>query len=370
MFRVCLLSMIATTFAPTVSAQSASTTTVGGYGELHYNEPDGRNRGQLDFHRFVIYLSHTFASDLSFYSEVELEHTRIEAGEDEGGELNLEQAFLDYRLGAGLGIRAGILLAPVGLINLYHEPPTFHGVERPSVDRVIIPSTWSEAGAGVYGGLSDELQYQVYVIAGLRAEGFSAESGLRGGRQLGFRSDPTNPSVTGRLDYSPALGLQLGGSFFLGGSSGGNDSLGSATVAMWSGDVRYVTGDFALRAVGALATIGNAEGINAMYGKGVADRITGYYLEAAHNILPLMAPESEQELFVFGRFEKYNTQAATTGFAARQEFNRTDIVLGVTYKPTSNTAVKCDYTFLNNRLNADSATNTQQLNIGVGYFFY
>jgi hypothetical protein len=207
-------------------------------------------------------------------------------------------------------------------------------------------------------------------MAGLSAAGFSAEGGLRGGRQLGFRSDPTNPSVTGRLDYSPALGLQLGGSFFLGGSSSGNDSLGSATVAMWSGDMRYATGDLTLRAVGALATIGDAEKINAVYGKGVADRIGGYYLEAAYNILPLIAPESEQELFLFGRFEKYNTQTSTTGFAALQQFNRNDVVLGVTYKPTSNTALKCDYTFLNNRLNAGSTRNTQQLNIGVGYFFY
>jgi hypothetical protein len=370
MFRLSFLAMFLTTFSPLVLAQSAPTTTVGGYGELHYNEPDGRARGQLDFHRFVLYLSHTFASDLTFYSEVELEHTRIEAGEEDGGEVALEQAFLDYRLSSGLGIRAGILLAPVGLINLYHEPPTFHGVERPNVDRVIIPSTWSEAGAGVYGMLSEGLQYQVYVMAGLDARGFSAASGLRGGRQLGYRSDPSNPSVTGRLDFSPALGLQLGGSFFFGGSSGGNDSLGSATVAMWSGDVRYAAGNLSLRAVGALATIGDVEKINAVFGNSVADRITGYYLEAAYNILPLMAPDPEQELFVFGRFEKYNTQSSTTGFAALQQFNRSDIVLGVTYKPTSNTALKFDYTFLNNKRNTGSATNTQQLNIGIGYFFY
>ncbi|MDH3251170.1 MAG: hypothetical protein OEM41_00180 [Ignavibacteria bacterium] len=370
MVRLHMLTVLIISFSYPLFAQVTPTTTVGGYGELHYNEPDGRTRGQLDFHRFVVYLSHTFASDISLYSEVELEHTRIEAGEDDGGEISIEQAFLDYRLSTSIGVRAGILLTPVGLINLYHEPPTFHGVERPNVDRVIIPSTWSEAGAGVYGMLTDGLQYQAYIIAGLDAAGFSAGSGLRGGRQLGYRSNPANPSLTGRLDYTPVLGLQLGGSFFIGGSAGGNDSLGSATVAMWSGDIRYATRDLSLRAVGAIATIGDAEKINAVYRGAVADRIFGYYVEAAYNILPLLAPDSEQELFVFGRFEKYNTQAATTGFAALQQFNRNDIVLGVTYKPTYNTALKCDYTFLKNNLNAGSATNTKQLNIGLGYFFY
>ncbi len=370
MLRSFLLAMIFSTGSSVLLAQTPSTTTVGGYGELHYNEPDGRTRGQLDFHRFVLYLSHSFTSELSFHSEVELEHTRLEAGEDDGGEINLEQAFVDYRLSSAAGIRAGILLSPVGLINLYHEPPAFHGVERPNVDRVIIPSTWSEAGVGVYGRVSDGLQYQVYLLAGLRAEGFSAEGGLRGGRQLGYRSDPGNPSITGRLDYSPVLGLQLGGSFFVGGSSGGSDSLGSATVALWSGDVRYATAGLSIRAVGAVATISDAQKINVAFGRNVADRIAGYYVEAAYNFLPFLAPASEQELFVFGRYEKYTTQASTTGFAAMQQFNRNDIVLGITYKPTSDTVFKFDYTFLNNNLDSGSYRNTRQLNVGVGYFFY
>jgi hypothetical protein len=350
-------------------AQDGARTTVGGYGELHYNEPDGSRRGMLDFHRFVVYLSHSFNEKIVFRSEVELEHTLIEAGEPDGGEVAIEQAYLDYALTKALGIRAGIMLPPVGLINLYHEPPTFHGVERPSVDRVIIPTTWRESGAGIYGALGDELQYQLYVMAGLKAEGFNASNGLRGGRQEAFESNPVNPSFTGRVDYSPVLGLQLGGSFFIGNSSAGLDSIGNATVAMWSADVRYSVGDFAFRAVGALATIGDADKINAQFGNNVADRIYGYYLEGAYNILPLLAPDSEQELFVFARFEKYNTQATTTNFQPLKQYDRNDIVFGLTYRPTYNTAFKFDYTFLNNALNAGGARNTKQLNVGVGYFF-
>lgn len=353
----------------TSHAQSESKTTVGGYGELHYNEPDGSKRGILDFHRFVIYLGHNFNEQLSFRSEIEIEHTKLEAGSSNGGELAIEQAYLDYTIHETFGVRAGILLPPVGLINLYHEPPTFHGVERPSVDRVIIPATWRESGAGVYGTISEELKYQAYVMAGLKAEGFNASNGIRGGRQEAFESNPANPSFTGRLDYTPVLGLQLGASFFIGGSSADVDSIGNATVALWSADARYDVDNFQFRAVGAMATIGDADKINAAFGNDVADRVYGFYIEGAYDVLPLLCPESEQQLFAFARYEKYNTQAATTGFASLVQYNRNDVVVGLTYKPTYNTAFKFDYTFFNNELNSGANKNSKQLNLGIGYFF-
>ena len=351
-------------------AQFEPNTTIGGYGELHYNEPDGSKRGQLDFHRFVLYLGHAFDEKLSFKSEIELEHTRIEAGEDKGGELAIEQAFLDYQFSRSFGVRAGILLPPIGIINLYHEPPTFHGVERPNAERVIIPTTWRESGAGIYGNPAEGISYQFYLMAGLDAEGFSAGNGIRDGRQEALESNPVNPSITGRVDYSPVQGLQLGGSFFVGNSSADHDSIGNAMTSMWSGDIRYTANRFSLRAVAAIATIGDAEKINARFGNNVADRVVGFYLEGAYDILPFLCPDSEQELQVFARYEKYDTQAATTGFPAQSQYNRNDVVLGLTYKPTYDTAVKFDYSFLNNALNNGAFRNTRQLNLGIGYYFF
>jgi hypothetical protein len=350
-------------------SQTESKTTVGGYGELHYNEPDGSRRGMLDFHRFVLYFGHNFNEQISFRSELELEHTRIRAGEAGSGEIALEQAYLDYRVTNTFGLRAGILLPPVGLINLYHEPPTFHGVERPSVDRVIIPTTWREAGAGVYGNIGIEVHYQAYVVAGLKASGFNAESGLRGGRQFALESNPANPSVTGRVDYLPIAGLQLGGSFFIGGANAGVDTIGSPTVAMWSADARFSIEQFSCKAVGVLTSVSDTETLNNKLKRNVAEKMFGYYIEGAYDFLPLLCEDSEHELFFFARFEKYNTQATTTGFAPLSQFNRNDIVVGITYKPTFNTAFKFDYTFLNNALNSGANKNTKQLNLGVGYFF-
>ena len=262
-YRFFATSLAAGVFLMSSSAlPQTRSTTLGGYGELHYNEPDGSQKGQLDFHRFVIYLGHEFNEQISFRAEVELEHTMIEAGESEGGEIAIEQAYVEYRITPFVGVRGGILLVPVGIINLVHEPPTFHGVERPSVERVIIPTTWREAGVGVFGTITDDIRYQVSVMAGLKAEGFSASSGLRGGRQSAFESDPSDPSVSGRIDYAPALGLSLGASFFYGNSTGGVDTLGSGTVALWSADARYSVGQLELRALGALGTIEDAARIN------------------------------------------------------------------------------------------------------------
>ena len=348
-----------------LSAQGQESTTVGSYGELHYNEPDGSVQGRLDFHRFVLYLGHNFNDQLSFKSELELEHAKIEAGSSEGGELAIEQAYIDWHFSPHVGLKAGILLPPIGIINQVHEPPTFHGVERPNVERTVIPTTWREAGTGIYGLFAEGLSYQLYLMAGLKAKGFSGRDGIRGGRQEALESSPMNPSVSGRLDYVPMPQLKLAGSFFVGNTTEGNDSLGSGALSIFSGDVQYDLGEFSLRAVGAFESISDADKINRAYSNELADQIYGYYVEGAYNILPHLNPETDQSLAIFTRYEKYNTHAKVTGFAAKPEYDRNEIVIGATYKPTYNTAFKLDYQFLNN----GAHVNTRQLNIGIGYSF-
>ena len=348
-----------------LSAQGQESTTIGGYGELHYNEPNGSTQGKLDFHRFILYLGHNFNEQLSFKSEVELEHTKIEAGSSDGGELAIEQAYLDWHFSSHIGLKAGIVLPPIGIINQVHEPPTFHGVERPNVEYTVIPTTWRESGAGIYGVISEGLNYQLYLLAGLKAIGFSGRDGIRGGRQEALESSPINPSLSGRLDYLPVPQLKLAGSFFVGNTTEGNDSLGSGTLSIFAGDVQYSLGQFSLRALGAFESISDAAKINRAYGNEVADQIYGFYIEGGYNILYLVAPESDQSLAMFARYEKYNTHAKVTGFAAKPEYDRNEVVIGATYKPTYNTAFKLDYQFLNNGAQA----NTKQLNIGVGYNF-
>ena len=124
-------------------------------------------------------------------------------------------------------------------------------------------------------------------------------------------------------------------------------------------------GQFSLRALGAFESIGDAEKINAAFGKEVADQIYGFYVEGGYDIVPLFAPNCDHTLSPFLRYERYNTQAKVTGFAANPSNHRNEIVIGATYKPTYNTAFKVDYQFLHNAADLD----TKQLNIGIGYSF-
>src|SRR5207253_2220196 len=126
-------------------------TTVGGYGEVHYTNPTGpKTPPVVNLARFVVYLAHTFDDRLAFRSELEVEDAKIEGGQA-GGEVSLEQAYLDYRLGDWITLRTGLVLPPVGIINETHEPPTFNGVGRPGFDHDVIPTTWREIGLGAVG---------------------------------------------------------------------------------------------------------------------------------------------------------------------------------------------------------------------------
>ena len=120
---------------------------IGGYAQIDYNQPfanETRQNGTFDVHRLVLFVGYKFNDRLSFFSEIEIEHVK---------EIYLEQAFLEYSLTSWLNLRAGMLIIPMGIVNEYHEPPTFNGVERPNLDKYIIPTTWREIGAGISGNL-------------------------------------------------------------------------------------------------------------------------------------------------------------------------------------------------------------------------
>ena len=354
------------------SAQES--TTIGGYGEVHYTNRSGRNTpAEVNLRRFVVYLAHTFDEHISFRSELEVEDAKVEGG-SAGGEVALEQAFLDYRFSDRLTLRTGLVLIPVGIINETHEPPTFNGVDRPAFDHDVIPTTWRELGVGIVGALpvAEGLSYRLYVVNGLKASGFSDAEGIREGRQEGRNASFANPSLTGRLEWVRP-GLRVGGSFWYGGTAAGDTLLGSGTftapVALFSADARYDRGALSLRGVVATISVSDADTINALYGTAVGSRISGGYVEGAYNVLTVLAPRSKQRLNAFVRHERYDTQAdVPTGTTRGRQFARRVTTLGLTYKPLWNVAFKGDYEVL--RTAAGGGTGAgETLRFGIGYQF-
>jgi hypothetical protein len=353
-------------------AQDSESTSVGGYGEVHYTNATGPDTpGIVTVKRFVVYLAHSFSERLAFRSELELEDTKIEGG-TAGGEVALEQAYLDYQVSPAVTVRVGLLLPPIGIVNEVHEPPTFNGVDRPHFDNDVIPTTWRDIGVGAVGTLpgSTGLSYRVYLVNGLRAEGFDAASGIRGGRQEGKEASFANPSLTGRLEWARP-GLKVGGSFWYGGSANQDPALGSGTfenaVAVIAADARYDVGPLMFRGVLANISIADAEAINAAYAGQVGSRIAGGYVEAAYNLLSALAPASTQRLNSFLRYENYNTQAGVPAGVVRDDaLARRITTVGLSYKPVYNVVFKGDYQLQRNKADVGEG---EVLSLGVGYQF-
>jgi hypothetical protein len=340
---------------------------IGGYGELHYNDfREVDKESEIDFHRFVLFFGYEFNDWIKFASELELEH--VLSGEGKEGEVELEQAYLDFLLSRPVNLRAGLMLVPVGIINETHEPPTFYGVERPDVDKNIIPTTWWEAGAGIFGEISPGLNYKLYFVSSLDASGFTASSGLRGGRQKVSKAKAEDFAFTGRLEYTALLGLKLGGSFFTGDASQNDSALGEATVTLVEGDIQYNIGNFDLRGLYAYVDVEDADRIKAVTTEDVGESMVGWYVEGAYRFLNHILPDTEQDLAVFARYSEYDTQKdVPSGSIATGKNDVEVLTIGLDYKPHPSLVIKVDY---QDRDNDDPLTDAaDQWNVGIGYWF-
>jgi hypothetical protein len=344
-------------------------TNLSGYMDFHFNKPELAD-GRLDFHRFVLLVTYSFSDRIRFVSELELEHAFVE-GLEEAGELELEQAYLDFLLSRRFNVRAGMLLMPVGIINERHEPPVYYGVERPFVDTVIVPSTWFEVGAGIHGELGRGWRYRLFVVSPLDASEFSAEEGLRGGRQKGADTNIGRPATTGRLEYVGVPGLTIGGSFWTGRSGFEFRPRFDVPVAVGEADVRYSRDRLELRAQFAHVDVSNAGELNEALARGVgvnpniASAMRGFYGEAGYRVV---SGSRFGDIGAFVRYEDFDTQfRMPAGYVPLEEFDRDAVVFGLTYWPDADIAVKVDYAVVRNQSAAIKAPNS--FNVGLGWWF-
>ncbi|MBT3587908.1 MAG: hypothetical protein HN507_04590 [Flavobacteriaceae bacterium] len=343
--------------------------TIGGYGEITYNQPESLN-GELDVQRFVLNIGYKFSDKVQFISEIEIEHVE---------EVFVEQAFINYSVGDNISLRGGLMLVPMGIVNEYHEPTTFNGVERPSVDNKIVPTTWREIGVGVNGRLPDaSLSYQAYIFNGFKSTELDGDqvngllkgsSGLRGGRQKGIQSTISSPTFSAKLDYYGILGLRLGLSGYFGKTQADDaiQDLDGAIigVSMVGFDARYKFKKFEARGQFIYASLTDTDLYNDLTGKDLGSGLMGYYVEGGYNVLPIKA---KQRLVAFARYEQYDTQASMEGNTQRNDaYNRNDLTAGLSYHIVNGVVLKGDYQFKNNALSGSTVNN--QLNFGIGVWF-
>lgn len=347
-----------------LSGNINSGVTVGGYGEITYNQPEGDN-GELDVQRLVLLFGYKFSDKVQFVTEIELEHVE---------EVFVEQAFVQYALGDNINARGGLMLVPMGITNEYHEPTTFNGVERPSIDASIVPTTWREIGVGVQGRFNEiSLGYQAYIFNGFQSinetKTLGGSNGLRNGRQKGIRSTVDSPNFSAKVDYYGLPGLRLGLSGYFGRTQAEDDvehidgtSIG---ISMIGFDARYAYQRFTARGQFIHASLSDTEDYNTLYTADLGSALQGWYLEGAYNLLP---QNKSQQLFAFARYSDYDTHASVAGGLTKNDsYDRDEWTFGLSYKMAPGAVLKTDYQLKGNAF--ENSETVGQLNVGLGVWF-
>jgi hypothetical protein len=332
---------------------------VGGYGEVNYNEPDGKTTGTMDVHRMVILFGYNFSENVQFVTEIEYEHVN---------ELAVEQAFINYNVSDNINVKAGLMLIPMGIINEYHEPTTFFGVERSNVDNFIVPSTWREIGIGISGKLDNaSIKYQAYLFNGFNSSNLRGIDGLRKGRQKGAKSKVSSAVISAKLDYYGIKGLRLGLAGYFGDTyTEDNTVIGSNVgISMIGFDARYTYKKFKARAEFITASISDVENYNMVNNSDLGKNLQGWFVETAYNLL---SNKKQQKLYSFIRYEQYNTHHSVGNFVtnANKSYDRQDITIGLNYELTDGAIFKMDY-----QIKDDATNNTinNVFNMGIGVWF-
>ena len=331
------------------SKGSTSNTTIGGYGELHYNNlsnGQGDEIKMLDFHRFVLFVNHEFNDDIRLFTEVEIEHAFLEDTDDgsSSGAVELEQAYVQFDIGENTNINGGLFLIPVGILNETHEPPTFYGVERNPVEKNIIPTTWWEGGAMLSGHYDSGFSYDVALTSGL-----DGGTNIRGGRQKVAKATANNLAATARVKYTGTRGLELAATaqYQDDMTQDTSDDIGSATMiethARWAIADFTLTGLYARWDIDVAATAAQAD----------KDKETqdGAYIEASYKLHP--------EWGIFVRQNQWDNGGAG-------DTKRTQTDVGVNYWPHEDVVVKADYQAQNDN---DDGYGFDGFNLGIGYQF-
>jgi hypothetical protein len=383
---------------------------VGGYMDIQYRAHsngvlEGYGNGVtngFDQQRFVPFIYADITEHVKFASELEIEHGIRGAGENE---ISLEFAFIDYLVNEPVNLRAGIILIPIGKFNLLHDSPLNDLTDRPLVAQFVIPSTMSETGAGFYGtfypGRTGKLDYEFYYTTG--PCGYDPDGSPRVNEQTGTKDsrqrkcenstdglDINNgKAVSGRLAYSPMLGVEIAGSNYYGNASpfsynplnitaidwtlqkGPFELIGEAAWSYMRGNSRAIPGNTIGFAPGSLMT-----GVNTLNPTAFPpQRMQGFYIQGNYHFMPAILTKLSPKRFGEGstftavvRWDQVNLNQDNDGPSmGRQQ----QISFGLNYRPVEDCVFKISYQYLPETFNVNSGQqiHDQALVISAATYF-
>lgn len=380
-----------------------------GYGELIYSHfdygPDQKSsptgsppdsRAIIDVTRLALELETHLLHGVEFETEVEIEHGgtggaleieyeefgEYESEVEKGGEVILEELYIKREFSDAFNVRLGHFYVAVGLTTELYHPTSFFGTRRPESETSVIPAIWHETGIEV-SGHGDRLSYQIQLVNGLDATGFSSQNWIVGGHQTRFEEvQASNMALAGRLDYRLADGLTLGVSGYRGNSADNRpkpDMKGiSAMISIF--DVHAVLRYKRLRAQGMYlyGQLKNADVVSQrnrslsnnldVLRTPVASGAYASYAEAGVDILPTFTLRPQDQLYVFLRFDSYDTMASVPeNFFDNPRFERTVFTFGLNYVMDNAVVLKGDYAM--RRLGHSKFNGENTASFGVGFQF-
>ncbi|WP_309498897.1 hypothetical protein [Sulfurovum sp.] len=345
---------------------------IGGYGEMFYANPDNGD-DYADVYRFITYFGYKFNDWIVLNTEIEFEHG---ANAEDGGEVVVEFLYLDFLLSKEANLRLGHVLVPMGLINLRHEPTLFNTVQRPDIEKHLLPSTWHENGALVYGRFDNaSIEYTAGVINALNVNNkyttrsldgkdneVDQSKWIRSGRLGASANASFDPAFVGRVDYTGINGLMAGASVYYGGGSNlKNDPINDVSgleTTIFDIHASYDNGPFS---VYGLYTQTNLDGAEKLSDTAV-EKASGYYANASYDLSGLVG--IEYKMPVFAQYENYNPVEKTVDGLNEDKFQTEIVTIGLNFFPTDQVVLKTDYT-----MKEVNGIDTNIFAFGIGFIF-
>lgn len=417
-FALALMITSTSASAQSSSSEKASRLSLGGYGEAvmtrnfysdniyrytraddHKNDP---SHGRFDLPHVTLNIGYDFGHGWTMGSEIEFEHGGTEsavemdadeAGEyeaetEKGGEVALEQFWINKRFGQGeFNIKMGEIVVPVGATNKYHMPTEFFTCYRPEGENTIFPCTWHQVGISLWGRVSD-WRYEVQFLSGLDSERFGSQSFVHYGATSPYEFKiANNYAASLRIDNYSVKGLRLSVSGYYGSTFKNtlrsigttyNKVKGNLAIASFdfmldrwnwvvrgNADYAYLSDHAAITTFNKNFPTHSGQDGSPSKHQPVAKNAFAVGLEAGYDVFSQFERlKNKQKLYLFGRFEKYNSYAAGRQKSAYGWCDNTRLAFGVNYYPVKEVVVKGEWSerFLKSNYN-----NEPSVSIGVAY---
>ncbi len=369
------------------------------YGYKWQTDPQRRNR--IDPERFAFEPKYQLNKNIALEVDIEFEHGgtgasmefdrfeefgQYEQSIEKGGEVVLEKLAARITIIPELNFLVGHFYLPIGFYSERYEPSYFFTTNVSETEAALLPVAWHENGIEAYGQ-SGNFRYQLQLINGLDASGFSSANWIKRGYQNRFDyANAENFALAVNIQYRVAAGFTIGASSYYGNTSGNRPKPDVTIPAhVFIGTLHSVldAGALHLRALAIYGTLENSAAIS-LANRGLSNELgvkrtpvgsaaLGAFAEIGYDVFTILqsAPVAlgdsiaPQQLLPFLRYDYYDTMFKTEGDVIdNPRWERKSITAGINYKFHPQVVLKMQFNHRLLGISRDKIEDTFSTGIG------